>query len=297
MAPVFSILITSFNYGDYVGNTIESVLAQTYQDWELFIVDDRSSDNSREVISQFKDPRIRIMYNEKNLGESATYNRGLSACAGRYIAVLDSDDLFAVDKLRAQAEFLANNAAVDICPTFIFEIDAAGRRKISETRPKEPWFNAAIDFNVPESWIWQNHLCHSSAVVRRQTHETVGGLEENLTYTNDWSFWVRCLAAGARFATLTEPLTFYRNHGANLTHGDPIKALIEYAFISGTHLHPYLAKIKREDLIEANAKRFLQDELLLTDSAIANECLIRLDNHYLPSAVRHALGGVTQGMG
>src|ERR1700687_169613 len=126
MTPLFSIITTSYNYEDYIADTIESVLGQSCGDWELVIVDDCSSDTSREIISKFMDHRIHVIFNETRRGESASYNRALWTCSGEYIANLDSDDFFLPQKLAAQAKFFAENPTIDICSTYVREVDAAG---------------------------------------------------------------------------------------------------------------------------------------------------------------------------
>jgi glycosyltransferase involved in cell wall biosynthesis len=279
MRPLFSIITTSHNYGDYISNTIESVLAQSYRDWELIIVDDYSTDTSREIISKFMDHRIHVILNETRLGESASYNRALWICSGEYIANLDSDDLFMPQKLTAQAKFFAENPTIDICSTYVREMDAAGLL-IPHESSAERWFNINMDFNEPESWIWHNHLCHSSAVIRRRTHLAVGPMDEGLTYTNDMSFWLRCLASGARFGSIREPLTVSRNHGRNISRrpGASFWATFmpEYAWIAAHTLHPYLISIGRHDLVEANIRGFFRNSVFQSDLELANLCLTNL---------------------
>ena len=277
MTPLFSIITTSYNYEDYIADTIESVLGQSCGDWELVIVDDCSSDTSREIISKFMDHRIHVIFNETRLGESASYNRALWTCSGEYIANLDSDDFFLPQKLAAQAKFFAENPTIDICSTYVREVDAAGLPVPNESSV-ERWFNREMDFNEPESWIWHNHLCHSSAVIRRRTHLAVGPLDERLTYTNDMSLWLRCLAFGARFGAIRECLTVSRNHGRNISRGANFWATFmpEYAWIAAHTLHPYLIRIDRHDLVEANIRGFLENSVFQSDPELANLCLTNL---------------------
>lgn len=90
--PLVSIMMPAYNAGKYIGRAIESVLAQTYDNWELIIVDDGSTDNTYEVASRYKDPRIRILKHDKNMGVGPSRNDALSASRGQWIAVLDADD-------------------------------------------------------------------------------------------------------------------------------------------------------------------------------------------------------------
>ena len=101
-----SIIMPNYNSAEYIVKTIESVLAQTYRNWELIIVDDCSTDNSVEVIEQYKDDRIRLMRNTENCGAARSRNRAIEAANGRWIAFLDSDDLWDSKKLMEQLAFM-----------------------------------------------------------------------------------------------------------------------------------------------------------------------------------------------
>ena len=108
MEPV-SIIMPTYNCGRFIDESIRSVLAQTYKDWELIIVDDCSTDNTAEIVGQYTDPRIRYMRNERNMGAALTRNRALREAKGRYIAFLDSDDLWLPEKLEKQIAFMEQN--------------------------------------------------------------------------------------------------------------------------------------------------------------------------------------------
>lgn len=107
--PLFTVIINNYNYGSYVGQAIQSVLNQTLEDFELIIVDDGSTDNSREMISSCSDPRIRTVFKD-NGGQASALNVGVAMARGKYVAFLDSDDLFDANKLEETAKaFAANN--------------------------------------------------------------------------------------------------------------------------------------------------------------------------------------------
>ena len=102
----------SYNTGQFMSDSINSVLSQTYQNWELIIIDDCSTDNSIEIIKSYKDPRIKLLRNEKNSGAAISRNYGLREAKGRYIAFLDSDDIWLPNKLDEQITFMKNNTYV-----------------------------------------------------------------------------------------------------------------------------------------------------------------------------------------
>lgn len=103
-----SIIIPSYNASKYIKETIESVLNQTYQNWEMIIIDDDSNDTSRDIIEQYieKDKRIKPLYNEKNIGAAQSRNKGIELSKGEYIAFLDSDDLWLPNKLKQQIQLM-----------------------------------------------------------------------------------------------------------------------------------------------------------------------------------------------
>lgn len=107
-----SIIMPSWNTGRFIAESIESVLAQTYKNWELLIVDDCSTDNTDEVVARFKDIRIKYFKNEQNSGAALTRNRAMCEAQGEWIAFLDSDDLWAPDKLEKQLKFMNDNGYV-----------------------------------------------------------------------------------------------------------------------------------------------------------------------------------------
>lgn len=111
MPDLVSIITSLYNSNDFVGNTIKSVLAQTYQNWELILIDDASTDGSAKIAEYFatKDERIKLIKLDSNQGPAAARNRGIKEASGRYIAFLDSDDLWYKDKLEKQIIFMQKN--------------------------------------------------------------------------------------------------------------------------------------------------------------------------------------------
>ncbi len=104
-----SIIMPTYNCGRFIAESIRSVLAQTFTNWELIIVDDCSTDNTEDVVTYFDDPRIHYLRNEQNKGAALTRNKALREAKGRYIAFLDSDDLWSPDKLERQIAFMEQN--------------------------------------------------------------------------------------------------------------------------------------------------------------------------------------------
>ena len=170
-APKVSVLLTSYNHANYISAAIESVLNQTFTDFELLIVDDGSTDDSREIIKNFNDPRIKFFLYEENRGSVIAIADAEKSARGKYIAVHHSDDTWSPDKLEKQIAFLDSNKNFAACFTWVDFIDAQGNlqklddndfyKKIfeQENRPRAQWLNYFF-YNA-------NCLCHPSAVIRR----------------------------------------------------------------------------------------------------------------------------------
>ena len=109
MDELVSVIMPSFNTGEYIAASVESVLAQTYPNWELLIVDDCSTDNTTEVIGRYQDPRIILLKNKTNSGAALSRNYALREAKGRWIAFLDSDDTWEPNKLEKQLRFMQEN--------------------------------------------------------------------------------------------------------------------------------------------------------------------------------------------
>ena len=115
MSVLVSIVTPSYNTGRWIGETIQSVLNQTYENWEMIIVDDCSTDNTDEVVAGYKDSRIKYIKNEKNSGAAISRNRAIREAKGEYIAFLDSDDLWTPNKLEKQIRFMKDNGYAFTC--------------------------------------------------------------------------------------------------------------------------------------------------------------------------------------
>jgi glycosyltransferase involved in cell wall biosynthesis len=249
--PLVSIITTSYNYGHYIGETIRSVLAQSYSHWEMIISDDGSTDHSIEIIRSFEDARITLITAERNRGAALAYRSALERCRGAYLMSLDSDDAIAPSQLERQVQFLEQHPDIDILGTYIEEIDSTGAT-IGEGHQAR-WFNQEIDLNDPSAWVERNHLCHSSVLMRRSVHDRLGTIRDDLIYTPDYELWMRCLLAGLRFAVLPERLTRYRVHTQNISlHGTGNeRGFLERLYLFCTYLKPLLeARARHEQIMQ-----------------------------------------------
>ncbi len=214
--PKISVLVPVYNAADFIGATIEAVLAQTFTDFELLLLDDGSTDNSAAIIARFKDARIKFFQNETNLGISATRNRLAEMARGEYIAVLDNDDICLPNRLKVQAEFLDTHSEISFVGSW-FELFAPRttpliRRLITNLgwvwcHPLYPDWHDAMMGNV---------IMHPTSMYRRQVFADCH-IKYNVDFTpaEDYDLVVQALAAGLKLANIPQILLRYNLHGAN----------------------------------------------------------------------------------
>ncbi|HEY1376889.1 MAG TPA: glycosyltransferase [Gemmataceae bacterium] len=209
-APAVTVLVTSYNYGRYVGAAMESVRAQTADNFECVVIDDGSTDNSLSVIGSFlSDPRFRLV-RQQNRGVSHARNVGIGLANAPYIAFLDADDLWRPTKLERQLERFRDRPDLGVVFTRRTIIDSDdGPRPCSDVLPPEG--------RVVGPLFRQNFVCFSSAMVRTEAAVRVGGFDERLGLAVDYDFWLR-VARHYPFGVVDEPLVAYRvGHGVNLS--------------------------------------------------------------------------------
>lgn len=205
-----SVLIASYNHERYVEDAIESVLAQTLQDFEIVLVDDCSSDRTFDIASSIKDPRLTCVRAAHNRGTSTTYNECVARARGEYVAVLNSDDFFHPDKLRRQVALLDARPELAAVFTHADLVDEAGA-----TRPTGPQPNIFRQSNrARHAWLRRfffegNCLCHPSVMIRRGIHDQIGGYDPRFGQVHDLELWIRiCLQH--EIHVIEEPLTYFR---------------------------------------------------------------------------------------
>ena len=196
--PKVSVILSSYNHGSYIAEAIQSVLNQTFVDFELLIFDDGSSDNSRDVIRSFKDERIKLLLSEINRGPIVAAREALGEAAGEYIAVHHSDDVWEPTKLAKQVEFLDKHHDYAACFTLVKFIDESG----NVFEPEEGSFYRTVFQQTNRTraeWLRQlffygNCLCHPSAMIRRQLYGQYGLMEtDGLWQLPDYFMWVKIL--------------------------------------------------------------------------------------------------------
>lgn len=203
-----SVIIPAYNQGHYLGEALQSVLAQTYPHFEALVVDDGSTDNTAEVARSFTDPRIQVIYQE-NRGLSGARNTGIRHARGAYFTYLDSDDLFLPEKLEQLVAELEAHPELGLVAGQSVPIDEGGRRigKIFSTP-------LAAD---PAQLLLGNPLHVGSVLVRREWQTKAGFFDESLRSYEDWDLWLRMLRLGCPMGWVDQPVSLYRFHRAQMT--------------------------------------------------------------------------------
>jgi glycosyltransferase involved in cell wall biosynthesis len=214
-----SVLMPLYNDERFVAAAIESVLGQTFSDFELVIVDDASTDRSRDLAASYSDPRIRLIDNDRNLGLTRSLNRGLSLIRSEYVARLDADDVAFPARLVKQVAWLDAHPEVAVLGVQAVPIDVRGRRI-----RRVPLWNAHWRRPTGGRWmdwyrIFDTPFVHSGVMFRRAIVEELGGYDERHPLEQDAELWMR-LGRSCQLANLDEPLVAFRFHRSSMT-GDP----------------------------------------------------------------------------
>jgi len=203
-APRVSVIVTVYNSSRYCADAIESVLSQTYRDFEIIIVDDGSVDDSRKVIEKYG-PRVRYFY-QKNHGVSVARNRGIREARGALIAYLDGDDIWFPDKLEMQLAYMEKTGFGLIYSDMMLG-DESGK-------PYKRWLSTKKRFG--EGWKYIDLLAEcfmvpSSVLVKKSILEEVGGFDETLSSVDDLDLWLR-VSKRYQIGFVPKPLVIWRQH-------------------------------------------------------------------------------------
>ena len=200
--PLISVVIPVFNGERTIQETIESILNQTFSDFEIIVINDGSEDSTLQIVSNISDSRLRIL-TYPNAGLAASRNRGITEATGEYVAFLDADDLWTPDKLAAQFKQLQANPDAAVAYSWTDFIDGSG----CFVRPAAHF---TVSGNVFSRLLLTNFLDNgSNPLISKQALIEVGGLDESLKAAEDWDLYLR-LAARYPFVVVTSPQVLYR---------------------------------------------------------------------------------------
>lgn len=244
MAPLVSVVIPSYNHKRFVGQAVESVRAQTYPDVEIVVVDDGSSDGSFEFLRETFGDALAVLRRHENRGAHATINDAIGSARGDWIAILNSDDLYASKRIERLVAF-ASETAADIVFSDVAFCDELGplpaTHKVVQSHGRA--VAAAAEGTIEQALLRGNFvLTTSNLMFRRDVFDAIGPFRP-YRYCHDWDFLLRAIGR-FRLGWLREPLLQYRLHGSN-TISEPAhwrhlveKALVYAGFLGGDTTRP-----------------------------------------------------------
>ena len=209
-SPQVSILMATYNRAGFIGPAIESVRKQTFQDWELIIADDGSTDDTEKVVKEWQKKEARIVYtqSETNQGISKNYNRGLLLAKGEYVAMIDDDDPWSDNgKLEKQIKFLDSHPDYVGCGGGVIVVDTKSEELYRYLKPE-------TDEEIRKYILFSNPMANSTTLFRRAAGEKVGWYDETTRYSGDRDFWLKMGLVGKLY-NFPEYFSYYTMSDSN----------------------------------------------------------------------------------
>lgn len=230
-----SVLMPVYNAEKYLAEAIDSIIAQSYTNWELILINDGSTDSSEAIILSYADRRIKYHKNEQNIGLIDTLNKGIDLCKGKYIARMDADDIAMPDRLKNQVALMNHNTELVLCGTNALVIDNDGN-KTGEI------INTDSNTLLQISLLFTNPFIHPSVLIRKEALDNLR-YNKQAIHIEDYELWTK-IAGKGKLANISQPLLKYRWHDTNVSvkHADTQEQLkdqlIESLIIEKLQLHP-----------------------------------------------------------
>ena len=205
--PIVSIVLPTYNGSQYICESIQSCIQQTYKNWELIIIDDASTDNTPSIVSEFstRDRRIRVIQNEVNQKLPSALNKGFKHAKGKYLTWTSDDNIYRPNALNTMVKYLENHPNIDFVYAGFSLIDSNGNL-IKEVVAGPPELLGIKD------------VVGGCFLYRREIHDALGGYDENLFLAEDLDFYIRAMAS-FNIQPLPHNLYKYRTHRSSLTSG------------------------------------------------------------------------------
>lgn len=211
--PFISVLLSAFNAEKFLKESLESILNQTYTNFELIIINDGSSDRTQGIIDAYSDPRIKCILHTQNRGLIQSLNEGILCAKGAYIVRMDADDIAFLNRIQVQVHFMESNP----------QIAAVGSHAIFfEKNTEFPIENWALDqetntiLKIKKALIWENCLIHPSMCLRANIAKDLL-YDPNQKNYEDYDLWLRIIANDYSIAKINEPLIYYRVQESSIT--------------------------------------------------------------------------------
>ncbi len=267
-SPLVTVAIPSYNHAEYIAYTIQSILDQTFQDFEILIIDDCSTDNSIQIIKNFKDSRIRLIEEKINRGVCETSNMCIEQAKGKYIALIASDDVMHKTKLEKQVDFLEKDPNYGAVFSGIEIINEDGGINFKKTKK----YTKIFEKENRSRFEWLNYFFHhgnsiaaTTLLARTKSLKDAGYFDYRITQAHDLDLWIKLCLAGYEIHIIHEKLLQYRERDKNKNmSSNTASTRIKLVFDNEKILENYLEIKSLEDFNSIFAsnfnKKFTEDE-------------------------------------
>jgi len=267
--PLVTVLMPVYNGGKYLRPTMETILGQTYRDFEFLIINDCSTDDSLETIRSFNDPRIRIHTNEKNMGQTPSLNVGLKLARGKYIVVNDADDFSLPKRIETQLDFIQKHPEYPVvgCSAYIMDKDGEINRV----------FRKPTDPRKIRLWILTDTpMIHGAVIMNKEIILAEGGYDEYHITSQDFEFWSRLMRKGYRVTNVPDILVVIRHYTASMSSRAADRQMVEAGRIFRANINGMTSLNITDEEAVRHRKFFIEPERLSEDEFLkAEELLVR----------------------
>jgi glycosyltransferase involved in cell wall biosynthesis len=210
--PLVSVILPAYNCEKYIAASVASIIEQVYDNFELIIINDGSTDHTATILHSITDQRVRVINNEVNKGLIYSLNRAIDESKGEYIARMDADDLAANDRIEKQVHWLLHHPDTAVVGTFIKVIDENGDKK-ADWKLDRATFSAKA---IRKAMATENCMAHPTIMARADVLKKYmySASQKNI---EDYDLWLRMLADGLVIDKVPQPLLYYRDHSTSIT--------------------------------------------------------------------------------
>lgn len=267
-----SVLMPAYNAEKYIAQAIESILGQTFDDFEFIILNDCSKDRTEEIILSYNDPRIVYLKNEQNLGVAVTLNNGLAAATGKYIARMDADDISLPERLEKQVAHLEANEDIAVLGTNV--------ELFNENGTISTGWSATDSEQMKVDLLFACGLAHPSVMMRTEVIRELGGYDVEFNGLEDYELWCRVLQK-SKVAMLPDILLRYRIHGSQVTQNPSLRYRELYRALKTRQIRQlglepteaFFRYCEGEKIESAEIIKELDDSFVLIEKANAEMCI------------------------
>ena len=245
MAPTVSILMPVYKTAPFLREAMDSMLSQTFTDFELIVLNDCSPDNAEEILDEYNDPRIVRYLGKENVGLANVLNVGMQMAKGKYIARMDSDDISSPNRLEVQIDYLERHPDIDLCSCGMNLFGAM----------EDQWIRESDFETVRINALFFSPVLHASSVWKRDTFEMLGlRFRQEMVPAEDYDLWCRALSGGLRLVNIPYCMYQYRIH-PNQATGNMEKRLQKEQVVREGYLHTLFPEAEEKDIISIAAMK------------------------------------------